>query len=148
VANLAPVIVVVMAFLVLKEVIRKFDLLMMMLTLVGIFVTILCGSSSNEDGSSEPALPYYVLYILLLINPFLSAGGTVAMRKMKKSNKSVVSWYLQWALLITSAIVMLSIGLSFKVFAEFDWFSWVLAFIGGATTVYSETFRFKALKLQ
>jgi uncharacterized membrane protein YbhN (UPF0104 family) len=89
-----------------------------------------------------------VLYILLLINPFLSAGGTVAMRKMKKSNESIVSWYLQWSLLISSAIVMLAAGLSFRVFADFDWFSWVLAFLGGATTVYSETFRFKALKLQ
>jgi hypothetical protein len=42
---------------------------------------------------------------------------------------------------------MLSTGLSFSVFAEFDWISWVLAFLGGATTVYSETMRFKGLKL-
>ena len=43
VANLAPIIVVVLAFFILKEVIRKFDVLMMLLTLVGIFVTIFTG---------------------------------------------------------------------------------------------------------
>ena len=34
VSNLAPIVVVVLAFLILKEVIRKFDLAMMLLTLV------------------------------------------------------------------------------------------------------------------
>ncbi len=48
VSNLAPIIVVVLAFLILKEVIRKFDLLMMMMTLVGIFGVILGGDPENE----------------------------------------------------------------------------------------------------
>lgn len=94
VSNLAPIIVVVLAFLILKEVIRKFDLLMMMLTLAGIFVMILCGEDTASDSAGSPVFPYFVLYTLLMINPFLSAGGTIAMRKMKKFNDSVVSWYL------------------------------------------------------
>ena len=64
--NLAPIIVVVFAFLILKEVIRKFDLAMMLLTLVGIFGVILGGSAST-DGQQEPTLPYFVLYILLML---------------------------------------------------------------------------------
>lgn len=47
VANLAPIIVVVLAFLILKETIRKFDLLMMLLTLVGIFGVIFLGTNEN-----------------------------------------------------------------------------------------------------
>ena len=89
----------------------------------------------------------YVLYILLLCNPFLSAGGQVAMRKMSKFNDCVVSWYLQWAVLVSSAIVMLIQGLSFSIYKEFDWQSWVLSILTAATSVYSETMRFKALKL-
>ena len=49
VSNLAPIIVVVLAFLILKEVIRKFDLAMMLLTLVGIFAVILGGDSSTAS---------------------------------------------------------------------------------------------------
>ena len=74
--NLSPVVVVVLAFLILKEVIRKFDILMIALTLVGIFGVIFGGSNTTGDeGAEQPSLPYYVLYILLLCNPFLSAGG-------------------------------------------------------------------------
>ena len=39
--NLSPIIVCVLAFAILKEQIRGFDILMMLLTLVGIFGTIL-----------------------------------------------------------------------------------------------------------
>ena len=66
---------------------------MMMLTLIGIFVIILGGDNENKNDKTEPVLPYFVLYIMLLLNPFLSAGGTIAMRKMKKFHDSVVSWY-------------------------------------------------------
>lgn len=148
VANLAPLIVVVLAFLILKEVIRKFDLLMMMLTLLGIFGVIFGGNAENEDTDAQPLFPYYVLYILLMINPFLSAGGTIAMRKMSKFSDSVVSWYMQWSVLISSAIIMAASGLSFTIYGQWGWYSWVLAFLTGVTSVYSETMRFKALKLQ
>ena len=121
---------------------------MMLLTLIGIFVIILGGDNENKNDKTEPVLPYFVLYILLLLNPFLSAGGTIAMRKMKKFHDSVVSWYLQWAVLICCAIAMVSEGLSFSIYKEFDWQSWLLSVATAATSVYSETMRFKALKLQ
>ena len=47
---------------------------MMLLTLVGIFGTILLAAPADDD-AADPFLPMYVLYILLLCNPFLSAGG-------------------------------------------------------------------------
>ena len=120
--NLSPIIVLVLAFLILKEVIRKFDMLMIVLTLVGIFGVIFGGSNTTgDDGKVQPNLPYIVLYIALLISPFLTAGGQIAMRKMKKFNSQVVSWYLQWSVVISSAIFMLALGNSFTIYAEFDW---------------------------
>ena len=89
----------------------------------------------------------FVLYLLLLSNPMLSAGGQVAMRRMGKFNDSVISWYLQWSVGISSTIVMLSFGTPWSIYGEFDWFSWVLSFLTGATSVFSETVRFKAFKL-
>ena len=90
--NLSPIIVCVLAFLILKEQIRRFDVIMMLLTLVGIFGVILL--AAPDDGTEQPPIPMYVLYILLICNPFLSAGGQVAMRKMSKFSDCVVSWYL------------------------------------------------------
>ena len=78
--NLAPLVVIVLAFLILKEEIRKFDLLIMVLTLLGTFAVILGGTATASDESVAPAVPYFVLYILLMLVPFLSAGGMIAMR--------------------------------------------------------------------
>lgn len=78
--NLAPLVVIVLAFLILKEEIRKFDLLIMILTLLGTFAVILGGTATASDEQVQPAVPYFVLYILLMLVPFLSAGGMIAMR--------------------------------------------------------------------
>ena len=88
------------------------------------------------------------MYILLFANQFLSAGGTIAMRKMKKFNDSVVSWYQLWCTLVISAIAMLAQnnGL-FTVYRDFDWLSWLWMVLAAITSVYTETMRFKALKL-
>lgn len=121
---------------------------MIVLALIGIFAVILGGTSKNKDTGEEPMLPYAVLYLLLMINPFLSAGGTIAMRKMKKFSDAVVSWYMLWSIMITNAVIMLAQGLSFTIYASFDLKSWILAFMTGFIFVYSEMARFKALKLQ
>jgi len=76
ISNLTPIVVCVLAFLILKEHIRRFDLVMMLLTLLGIFGVIFGGSDTTEDGSqAESTIPIFVMYILLLATPFLSAGG-------------------------------------------------------------------------
>ena len=69
------------------------------------------------------------------------------MRKMKKFNDSVVSWYQQWFLLIVSAIVIPIEGNSFKIYKDLDWLSWVWMTFAAITYIYTETMRFKALKL-
>ena len=47
--NLAPLVVIVLAFLILKEEIRKFDMLIMILTLLGTFAVILGGTATASD---------------------------------------------------------------------------------------------------
>ena len=147
VINMAPIFVFILAFFILKEVIKRYDLMMMLLTLVGILTVILGSEKEKKDSDEESPMPMLVLYLLLLSNPMLSAGGQVAMRKMGKFNDSVVSWYLQWSVGISSAIVMLAFSQSFSIYSEFDWISWMLAFATGVTSVLSETVRFKAFKL-
>ena len=116
VSNLAPILVVILAFLILKEQIRKFDVLMIILTLVGIFVIILGGDDSEESSKAEPSFPMWVCYLLLFFNPFLSAGGTIAMRKMPKFGDATVGWYLQWSTGIVALILILALGEGFSIY--------------------------------
>jgi drug/metabolite transporter (DMT)-like permease len=146
VANLAPIVVLILAFSFLKEKILKFDVAMIVLTLVGIFTIILGGDDENSD-KATPNFPIWVIYIVLFFNPFLSAGGTVAMRKMAKSSDAVVSWYLQWGTLIASVCIILARGESFSIYSAFEFWDWILAFFTGFLSIYSETVRFKALKM-
>ena len=61
------------------------------------------------------------MYGVLALNPFLSAAGTISMRKMKKFHEAVVSFYLNWGIGLTSLVVVLAMGADFSPIAEFDW---------------------------
>ena len=93
ISNMTGLVVYILAFLILKETIRKYDICFFFLLLLGVIICIVGGSPDSTTTGDDPFLPYVVLYLLLIINLFLSAGGTIAMRKMKKFTDSVVSWY-------------------------------------------------------
>ena len=98
---MAPIITVVIAFLVLKEKVKNFEIVIMLLSLAAILVFVLKGEPDQSEQAAT-TIPLWVFYIALGLNPFLQASGTVAMRKMKKFHMSVVAWYLSWMLLFTS----------------------------------------------
>ena len=143
---MAPIFVFILAYLLLKEAISRYDLVMMLLTLTGILCVVLGGNNEEKKEVEDSAVPILVLYILLFSNPILSGGGQVAMRSMGKVNDAVIAWYLQISVLIFSAIIMLIFGQSFTIYSEFDWISWLLSLAMAATSVFSESFRFKAFK--
>lgn len=55
----------------------------------------------------------YVMYGALFLNPFLTAGGSIAMRKMKKFHDATVSFYLNWSILLSSLVVIFIMGSGF-----------------------------------
>jgi drug/metabolite transporter (DMT)-like permease len=148
--NLGPPVTVLMAFIVLKERVKKFEILMITLTVAGILTVVVGG---EQDPSTQDGMPTitkttrYILYGVLFFNPFLSAFGTISMRKMKKFHEAVVSFYLNWSIGITSLIVILALGQGFEPIAKFDWVSWLLSFGTGLSGVSSQTARFIALKM-
>ena len=93
ISNMTGLVVYILAFLILKETIRKYDICFFLLLLLGVIACIVGGSPDSTTTGDDPFLPYVVLYLMLIVNLFLSAGGTIAMRKMKKFTDSVVSWY-------------------------------------------------------
>jgi len=88
------------------------------------------------------------MYGALFLNPFLVAGGSISMRKMKKFHEAVVSFYLNWSILLSSLAVMLILRQGFHVYATWDWLDWLLSFVTGFFALTSQTCRFIALKYQ
>ena len=176
VSNLSPVIVVSLAYCILKERLKKFEWVMLGLTIGGIMVYVYGGSSAADDpdkclnDTAESAAaqaaadaaagvdpsataddgPTYTWWILLLlfINPFLSAGGTIAMRQMKKFSDAIVAWYMNWSVMIASFACMMITGNGFGIYKQFDWVCWILMVANAVTSVFGSTLRFKSLKFQ
>ena len=114
--NMAPPITVLLAFCLLKEKIKKFEMLMLAMTVSGILIVVVGGTSeSSADGL--PVISHstkLILYGILFFNPILSAFGTISMRKMKKFHEAVVSFYLNWSIGISSIIVVFALGQSWE----------------------------------
>ena len=148
VSNLAPLFTVVLAYMILKEKLKSFELTIMLLSLVCVILFSVFATSEEDSHRAKTSTPMWVLYASLATSPVLIAGGNIAMRKMKKFHNAVVAWYQSWAVLLVSITVILITQEGFEVFKTFDWRSWVLISLIGFFAVLSLTTRFKALKLQ
>ena len=102
------------------------------------------GADGGTADSEGPAM--WILYLLLFINPFLSASGTIAMRQMKKFSDAIVAWYQNISIMLSSLIIIFIQGSGFEIYKHFDWGSWVLMVSCAITSVFGTNLRFKALK--
>ena len=106
--NMGPLVTVVLAFFLLKELIRCFEILMIVLTVAGVMVvTIYADPSAQTDFPPTSTSMKWVMIGALFCNPVLVAGGSISMRKMKKFHEAVVSFYLNWSIGISSLLVIL-----------------------------------------
>lgn len=124
---------------------------MICLTLVGVLIVVLFEEDDDTTSLFPNNTTKIIVYTGLLINPFLTAGGTIVMRKMKKFHEAVVSFYLNGSLLIVNLTIMLVMfgpSNAFAIYNQFTWVDWLLSVCTGIFAVMSQTLRFKALKLQ
>ena len=114
VTNMAPLIAMVLAYFLLKENLTKFDVIMLALTVLGIVVVVSFNNPDDTSGQPQPSTALSsILYIALFINPFLVAGSSIAMRKMKKFHEAVVSFYLNWSIGLSSLLMIFILGSGF-----------------------------------
>ena len=137
--NMGPLVTIVLAFFILKERIKSFEVVMILLTLVGVLTVVIFTDPNTEDSSSASASTtlMIVLYTALFLNPFLVAGGSISMRKMKKFHDATVSFYLNLSIGVSSLIIILAFGANFTPIKNFDWQSWLLSIGTGLTAVTS-----------
>ena len=93
-------------------------------------------------------------YLGLCLNPFISACGAVAMRKMKKMHESVVATYVACGLLCLSTIFVSAIKYEngqayegFSFFSDLDTLSWWIIPLNSVVDVLGTTTRFAAFRV-
>jgi drug/metabolite transporter (DMT)-like permease len=94
VCSLMPLIVCVMAGLMLGEKVTAKDYLTMVLVITAVMFVIL-GAQGTEKQTMQTD---WVAMSCLIAQPFLLAGGVIAMRKMKGMHTMVVSTYTNFFL--------------------------------------------------
>ena len=151
--NMGPPITIVFCYVFLKEKIPCFEAILLSITIAGIMTYAVAGAAEKEDGKDkddegmDPTL-HAVMLICLALNPLLSSGSVIAMRKMKKFHESIVALYLALGVGFTSLTMTLILGDGFAPIANFDFASWVLIILCGCLSTSTNTLRFMALKLQ
>lgn len=103
--NMSPLVTVVLAYFLLKEKLKPCEFAFLMCALCGMIPIIVGGSPSTVNYPTLMQAP--LLYAVLFANPFLTGGGTVAVRKLRKLNEFVVSWYTNLTTFLLMGIVCL-----------------------------------------
>jgi len=101
--QLSPVCCVILCYFMLGETLARKEIIFLALIVVCIF-DIAAFPPKVSDSTSYGIGQKPWLYLLLFINPFLTAGGTIALRKVKKIHEYVVSFWLNFTTLIINLI--------------------------------------------
>lgn len=144
-ASLGPPIAVALAYCFLREKLKAGETVTLILQLIAVMFVVFGASALQALSSSSLELNIkmeHVMYFLQFMNAFTSAGGSIAMRKMKSFHVSVISWYSDWMILISSLFMILFYGKGLKIFYSFDSMSWLLLLFNGTTAVAFNVCRF------
>lgn len=84
--------------------------------------------------------------VALIAQPFLLAGGDIAMRKMRKMPESLCSAYQNISLTLLASVYMFSTGLDFHFMMELSTSAWVYVILSCALTIISQIVKAHAFK--
>ena len=88
----------------LGETLARKEIIFLALIVVCIFDIAAFPPKASSDSTTYGIGQKPFLYLLLFINPFLTAGGTIALRKVKKIHEYVVSFWLNFTTLVINLI--------------------------------------------
>ena len=84
--------------------------------------------------------------IALLAQPVLLAGGSIAMRKMRKMPEQVCSAYQNMTLAVMASLAMVASGTSLDFLKEMSTLSFGLLFLSCGLTIATQMAKFSAFK--
>ena len=132
--SLIPTFVIIIAWLALKEQLKMFELVIMMLTIAGIIVILVDGKETGQDPFDEDEI---VWFVILIISSVFTAAGTVAIRKMQRIKEVVIS-----------VVVVYSFGRGLSICKQFDAGDWAMIALSALSGCVKNICKIKALQLQ
>jgi uncharacterized membrane protein len=87
-------------------------------------------------------------YIALILNPILTAYGTIMMRQMKSLDENVVSCYMNSTAIPVMMGICYATGGNLTAWKDFEVVEWFCIVALSITVILSQTLRFKALQYE
>ena len=142
VCSLYPVLVCVIASFLLNERMKIRDVM----TLTGVFISVILVIvySNPEEAETMKSNPWAL--IALISQPVLLAGGSIAMRKMRKMPEQVCSAYQNMTLAVMASLAMIASGTSLDFLKEMSSLSFGLLFLSCGLTIATQLAKFSAFK--
>ena len=144
VCSLKPIIACLLGVMILRESMTIKDVVMMSGVFIAVFLVIF-GSEGSQEKSMQ-SNPWAM--VALISQPFLLAGGDVAMRRMRKMPEELCSGYCNFTLTFLASIYMLATGLSFGFFSTLSWYAWIMLFLSCFLTLLGQITKAAAFKYQ
>lgn len=143
----APFFVLILAFIFLRELATKAQLVFLAFTLTGAAIMILNSPYSESDAErvAELGSATYLAYIFLFGETFGAAVGQVLMRKLRDLSNMTVSCYTNISSFCVFLTWTLLDGQDLKAHQEFDGIDWVALVSCSVCVVFAQVFYFVAL---
>ena len=140
VCSLKPIIACLFGISILGERMGCRDVVCMSAVFIAVFLVIAGGSGSDNSDSNTLAL------VALVAQPFLLAGGDIAMRKMRKMPEQLCSAYQNLTLSLLAALYMLATGLSFDFIWTLSNEAWMYLVISCSLTILTQLAKASAFR--
>lgn len=144
VSSIAPLLVLVLAAVLLHEKIHMSQILSLLIVITGVCLVI---GGTQHLKTDEP---WSMIALWCLVSqPFMLAGGFIALRKMKQCHTMVLSSYVNLCLMIVSWVcVLCNPATSVWFFTSIGLKTWLLLMLSAFLTIADQTAKFIALKYQ
>ena len=131
VCSLTPLVVCILAYFILSERLRMFDMIALLTVFAAVMLVIL-GTSGEERKTME--VNTFAL-VCLICQPVLLASGAICMRMMRKMPETTASFYQNIALFVIAGVFMLFEGTSFLFMWHFSLVSWLTITLSALFTI-------------
>ena len=142
VCSLKPMIALFFGLAILGEPMTCKDVIALSAVFIAVFLVIF-GSEGGQEASmqSNP-----LAMVALVSQPFLLAGGDIAMRKMRKMPEKLCSTYQNLSLALLASVYMLIAGLSFDFVWTLNGAAWFYLCLSCSLTILTQLAKATAFK--
>ncbi len=133
--NTTPVFVCLLAMCFLGERLKIAEVVFMTMTFVCIIV-IIAGEGTSTTSNSYTFKEVPLVYIAMFCNPILSAGGSIAQKKLSAMSELTATFWPQLCTALVCLVFLIWTDSDWDSIEDMPWLGWVLSGINGSLIVF------------